>query len=72
MPDACLLFFDEVLAFDHVRKEIWLVVTADVTRGNAGRSLRQRPSSGSTSWKSGWPTLCPKLPSSARARQSSR
>ena len=30
IPDACLLFFDEVLAFDHVRKEIWLVVTADV------------------------------------------
>ena len=25
------MFFDEVLAFDHVRKEIWLVVTADVT-----------------------------------------
>ena len=34
VPDACLLFFDEVLAFDHVRKEIWLVVTADVTHGN--------------------------------------
>ena len=33
VPDACLLFFDEVLAFDHVRKEIWLVVTADVTGG---------------------------------------
>jgi anthranilate synthase component 1 len=32
VPDACLLFFDEVLAFDHVRKEIWLVVTADVKR----------------------------------------
>ena len=31
VPDACLMFFDEVLAFDHVRKEIWLVVTADVT-----------------------------------------
>jgi anthranilate synthase component 1 len=31
VPDACLLFFDEVLAFDHVRKEIWLVVTPDVT-----------------------------------------
>ena len=31
LPDACLMFFDEVLAFDHVRKEIWLVVTADVT-----------------------------------------
>jgi anthranilate synthase component 1 len=36
VPDACLLFFDEVLAFDHVRKEIWLVVTADVSDGNAG------------------------------------
>ena len=36
VPDACLLFFDEVLAFDHVRKEIWLVVTADVMRGKPG------------------------------------
>jgi anthranilate synthase component I len=36
IPDACLLFFNEVLAFDHVRKEIWLVVTADVTQGSAG------------------------------------
>ena len=35
IPDACLLFFDEVLAFDHVRKEIWLVVTADVSKGKA-------------------------------------
>ncbi len=35
IPDACLLFFDEVLAFDHVRKEIWLVVTADLTRTKA-------------------------------------
>ena len=32
VPDACLLFFDAVLAFDHVRKQIWLVVTADLTR----------------------------------------
>ncbi len=31
VPDACLLFFDEVLAFDHVRKQIWLMATADVT-----------------------------------------
>ncbi|MGB7547640.1 MAG: anthranilate synthase component I [Terracidiphilus sp.] len=31
VPDACLLFFDEVLAFDHVRKQIWLVATADLT-----------------------------------------
>ena len=35
VPDACLLFFDEVLAFDHVRKEIMLVVTADVSKGAA-------------------------------------
>jgi anthranilate synthase component I len=33
IPDVCMLFFDEVMAFDHVRKEIWLVVTADVTSG---------------------------------------
>jgi len=31
-PDACLMFFDEVLAFDHVKKEIHLIVTADLTR----------------------------------------
>ena len=35
IPDACMLFFDEVLAFDHVRKEIMLVVTADVSKGAA-------------------------------------
>ena len=32
VPDACLMFFDEVLAFDHVRKQISIMVTADVTR----------------------------------------
>jgi anthranilate synthase component I len=32
VPDACLMFFDEVLAFDHVRKQIQLVVTADLNR----------------------------------------
>ncbi len=32
VPDACLLFFDEVLAFDHLRKEMVLVVTADLSR----------------------------------------
>jgi len=38
VPDACLLFFDEVLAFDHVRKQIWLVVTADVTLASPGEA----------------------------------
>ena len=32
IPDACLMFFDEVLAFDHVRKQILLMVTADLSR----------------------------------------
>jgi anthranilate synthase component 1 len=32
LPDACLMFFDEVLAFDHVRKQIQLIVTADLSR----------------------------------------
>jgi anthranilate synthase component I len=35
VPDACLLFFDEVLAFDHVRKQIWMIATADVTLTSA-------------------------------------
>jgi anthranilate synthase component 1 len=31
IPDACLLFFNEVMAFDHVRKQIWLIANADVS-----------------------------------------
>jgi anthranilate synthase component 1 len=39
VPDACLMFFDQVLAFDHVKKEIHLIVTADLTREKtAGKS----------------------------------
>jgi anthranilate synthase component I len=37
VPDACLMFFDQVLAFDHVKKEIHLIVTADLARvGKSG------------------------------------
>lgn len=32
VPDACLMFFDQVLAFDHVKKEIHLMVTSDLNR----------------------------------------
>jgi anthranilate synthase component 1 len=32
VPDAYLMFFDQVIAFDHVKKEIYLIVTADMTR----------------------------------------
>jgi anthranilate synthase component 1 len=35
VPDACLMFFDEVMAFDHVKKEIHLIVTADLKRQKA-------------------------------------
>ena len=39
VPDACLMFFDQVLAFDHVKKEIHLIVTADLTRdATAGKT----------------------------------
>ncbi len=43
VPDACLMFFDQVLAFDHVKKEIHLIVTADLTREReAGRTATER------------------------------
>ena len=35
VPDACLMFFDQVLTFDHVKKEIHLVVTANVASEKA-------------------------------------
>jgi anthranilate synthase component 1 len=35
VPDVCLMFFDQVLAFDHVKKEILLIVTADLAREKA-------------------------------------
>ncbi len=45
VPDACLMFFDQVLAFDHVKKEIHLIVTADMARekreGAYERSVRR-------------------------------
>jgi anthranilate synthase component 1 len=34
VPDAHLMFFDEVLAFDHVKKEIHLIATAHTGEGN--------------------------------------
>jgi anthranilate synthase component I len=45
VPDACLMFFDQVLAFDHVKKEIHLMVTADLQReareGAYARAVRR-------------------------------
>jgi anthranilate synthase component 1 len=38
LPDACLMFFHEVLAFDHIRKEMLLIATADVTQQKPDRA----------------------------------
>lgn len=45
VPDACLMFFDQVLVFDHVKKEIHLIVTTDLAReksqGAYARAVRR-------------------------------
>ncbi len=41
LPDCVLMFFDRVLAFDHVRHQIHLVVSADV-RGTSPRKAYQK------------------------------
>jgi anthranilate synthase component 1 len=40
VPDACLMFFDQVLAFDHVKKEIHLIATARLEPAAPGRSAK--------------------------------
>jgi anthranilate synthase component 1 len=42
VPDACLMFFDQVLAFDHVKKEILLIATADMTREGSYERCEKR------------------------------
>jgi anthranilate synthase component 1 len=42
VPDACLMFFDQVLVFDHVKKEILLIATADLTRGGKYAQAEKR------------------------------
>ena len=42
VPDALLMFFDQVLAFDHVKKEILLIATADLTRGHTYQHATRR------------------------------
>lgn len=41
VPDACLMFFDQVLAFDHVKKAIHLIVTADVTKRQTSATYKR-------------------------------
>ncbi len=49
VPEACLMFFDQVLAFDHVKKEILLIATADLKRGGSYDRAEKRFQ---TRWKS--------------------
>ncbi len=42
VPDACLMFFDQVLVFDHVKKEILLIATADLKRGGSYAQAEKR------------------------------
>ncbi len=42
VPDACLMFFDQVVAFDHVKKEILLIATADLTRDGGYEQCERR------------------------------
>jgi len=42
VPDACLMFFDQVLVFDHVKKEVLLIATADLTRGGTYAQAEKR------------------------------
>ena len=41
MPDCHLMFFDRLLAFDHVRHEIFIVATADVRRQSPKQAYAQ-------------------------------
>ena len=58
VPDACLMFFDQVLAFDHVKKEIHLMVTADLTR-EAREGAYERAVRRLNRLENGWRKLFP-------------
>jgi anthranilate synthase component I len=41
MPDCTLMFFDRLLAFDHVRHEIFIIATADVRKQSPKQAYSQ-------------------------------
>jgi anthranilate synthase component 1 len=41
MPDCNLMFFDRLLAFDHVRHEIFIIATADIRRQSPKQAYAQ-------------------------------
>ena len=40
LPDCVLMFFDRLLAFDHLRHQIHIIATADVSRESSAQGLR--------------------------------
>ena len=38
LPDCVLMFFDRLLAFDHLRHQIHIIATADVSRESPRRA----------------------------------
>ncbi len=67
-PDACLLFFDEVLAFDHVRKQIWMVATADVTLAKPDEAYAKALEATLAKLERRLATPLPKLPQTRTAK----
>jgi anthranilate synthase component 1 len=41
LPDCVLMFFDRLLAFDHLRHQIHIVANADVSRENPGKAYQR-------------------------------
>jgi len=54
VPDCVLMFFDRVLAFDHLRHQIHIVASADVTRESA-ESAYKRSRRRSRASRGNWP-----------------
>src|SRR5690348_1633609 len=41
VPDCCLMFFDRLLAFDHLRHQIHIIANADVSQENPKRAYQR-------------------------------
>ena len=57
LPDCVLMFFNRLLAFDHLRHQIHIIATADVSRkARGGLTTARLPISPSS--KKSWPRAC--------------
>jgi anthranilate synthase component I len=80
VPDCVLMFFDRVLAFDHLRHQIHIVASADVTReapkaayDRAVRDIARIEKKLAAGWKPAhWPKAATKSKLAVRARTPKR